>query len=96
MAGGVSGLGSALLKGEELIAEVYKGGILATAAQLEVEQPAIECERRIDVADFKRDVVEADGARFPVFRHGASDRPAHDARCVIGTSCRQGSGGAVR
>src|SRR5215471_2587502 len=69
----VGGLPASPLQGDELIPKVDERGILALAAQLEVEQPSVERERFVDVTDFERDVVYADGARFLVLRH---DRPS--------------------
>ena len=67
----VGRLGAALLKRKELIAQIDEGRGLAPAAQLEVEQAAVECERLIDVADLERDMVETEGARFLGFGHGS-------------------------
>src|SRR6266508_6140002 len=60
----VGGLAAALLQREELIAQIDEGRGLAPAAQLEVEQAAVERQRRVDIADLERDMVETDGARF--------------------------------
>ena len=54
----------ALLQREELIAKIDEGGVFALAAQLELEQAAVERQRLFDVADLERDVVETDGARL--------------------------------
>ena len=45
--------------------------VFALAAQLELEQTAVEGQRLLDVADLERNMVETDGARFPCFRHGS-------------------------
>ena len=44
-------LPAALLKGEELVAEINETSVSALAAQLEVEKPAIKCQCLIDIAD---------------------------------------------
>src|SRR6185436_15851313 len=49
-------LPAAVLQREELVAQIDEGRILALAAQLEVEQPAVEGQRLFDVADLERDV----------------------------------------
>src|SRR5581483_1203684 len=67
----ICGLPAALLQREELVAKIDEGHVLALAAQLELEQPAIECQRLFDAADFERDVIETDRARFSCFGHGA-------------------------
>jgi hypothetical protein len=64
-------LPAALLKGEELVAEIDESSIFALAVQLEVEQPAIKCQRLVDVADFDRNVIEADRAGLLCFGHGS-------------------------
>jgi len=48
----------------KLIAKIDEGHRLALATQLKVEDAAIESQRFLDIADFQRDVVEADGARL--------------------------------
>src|SRR5262249_52303405 len=50
-------LPAALLKGEELVAEINESSVFAPATQLEVEQPVIKCQRLIDIADFDRNVI---------------------------------------
>jgi hypothetical protein len=64
-------LPAALLKGEELVAEIDEGSVFALAAQLDVEQPTVEFQRLVDVADLDRNVIEADSARFLGFGHGS-------------------------
>jgi hypothetical protein len=54
-----------------LIAQIDKGRCLAPAAKLEVEQAAVERQRRIDIADLEGHMVETDGARFPCMGHGS-------------------------
>jgi len=49
---------AAFHQGQELIAHVDEGLPLAAAAQLEREDPGVEFQRRLDVADLERDVVE--------------------------------------
>src|SRR5262249_29430410 len=70
MAAIVGRLLAAFLEGDELVAQVDEGHGLALAAQLELEQPAVEGQRLLDVADLERHVVEADNARLFRFRHG--------------------------
>src|SRR5437660_1669310 len=62
---------SALLQREELVAQVDDRRGLALAAQLELEQTAVEGQRLLDIADLERDMVETDGACFACFRHGS-------------------------
>src|SRR3546814_1076531 len=57
----VGRLAAALLQREELVAEIDEGGGLAPAAQLEIEQAAIEGQRLVDIADLEGDMVETDG-----------------------------------
>jgi len=57
----VRGLLSSPLEGQELVAQVDEGHVLAFPAQLEREQPPVERQRFVDVADFERDVIETDG-----------------------------------
>jgi hypothetical protein len=64
-------LPAAFLKSQELVAEIDEGSILAPAAQLEIEQPAVKFQRLVDVADFDRHVIETDSARFLGFGHGS-------------------------
>ena len=55
----VGRLPASLGKGDELVADVDERHAAGAAAQLEVEDPAVELERRLDVAHFERDVVDA-------------------------------------
>ena len=64
MAAVIGRLLAALLQGDELIAEIDEGHVVALAAQFELEQPAPEGQRLLDVADLQRDMVEAHDARF--------------------------------
>ena len=66
----ITGLLAALLQGEELIAEIDEGRVLALAAQLELEQAPVEGQRLLDVAHLERDVVHADRAGFAGLGHG--------------------------
>ena len=70
MAAVVGALAASLLQREELVAQVDEGIGLAAAAERELEELAVEVECFVDVADFERDVVEADGAGFFVRWHG--------------------------
>ena len=65
----VRGLTTPLLQREELVTQVDERVRLASAAELESEQPAVEGQRLVDVAHFERDVVEADRAGFPCCGH---------------------------
>jgi hypothetical protein len=47
---------------DELIAQVDKGLTLAATAQGEFENATIKGKRLLDVADFERDVIDADEA----------------------------------
>ena len=60
----VRGLAAAFSEREELVAQVDERHVLALPAQLEIEQPAVERQRFLDVADLEGDVVETDGAGF--------------------------------
>jgi hypothetical protein len=71
MAAVVGRLPAALLQRNELVAQIDERRGLALAAQLELEQTAVEGQRLLDVADLERNMVETDGARFPCFRHGS-------------------------
>src|SRR5271156_6656549 len=62
-------LTASLLKREELVAKVDEGHMLAFAAKLEVKYPSVERQRFLDVAHFKRDVIETHDARSFGFRH---------------------------
>ena len=56
-----------LLESNELVAEIDEGHGVALAAQLEREEPAVERQRLIDVADLDRNVIDADKPRFLSF-----------------------------
>jgi hypothetical protein len=66
----VSRLSSAFLQCEALVAQVDEGRSAALATKLEVEQSTVESQSLFDIADFKRYVVETNGARFSCFSHG--------------------------
>ena len=51
-------------QGDELIAHVDERHAGAAPAQRELEQPPVERERLVDVADLERDVVDPDQTRF--------------------------------
>ena len=59
--------GLAVREGEELVAHVEEGHAGHAAAQLELEDAAVELDRFVHVADDERDVVDADHPR-----HGQS------------------------
>src|SRR6266540_1135598 len=67
----VGRLGAALLQRKELVAQIDERRGLALAAQLELEQAAVEGQRLLDIADLERDMVETQGARFSCLRHGS-------------------------
>ena len=75
MAAVVGRLRATLLQGQELVAEVDEGVAVAAAADLEVEQAAIERQGLVDVADLDGHVIEADGARLPRDGHGVRPPP---------------------
>ena len=67
---------------QELVAEVDEGRSFAAAAQREAEDFSEESQRLLDVADFKRDVIDADEAGeggdhglLPGFAGGAEPWP---------------------
>jgi hypothetical protein len=68
----IRGLCASRLQRGELVAEIDAGHRLALAAQLKVEDAAVERQRLLDIPDFQRYVVEADRARF----FGATIRPS--------------------
>ncbi len=70
MAALVSGLSTALLQGEKLIAQIDEGRSSALAPKFESEQSTVEGQSLFNIADFERDVVEANGACFSCFNHG--------------------------
>ena len=47
---------------QELVAEIQERHPWHASAELEGEQPAVEVERGVEVADLERDVVDADEA----------------------------------
>src|SRR5262245_16495189 len=56
MAAVVGRLLTALLQRQELVAQIDEGRGLALAAQLEIEQAAVEGERLLDIADLESDM----------------------------------------
>src|SRR6185369_5452630 len=72
MATVISGLFTAPLQRNELIAQVDEGHGIAFAPQLECEEAAVERQRLLDVADLERDMVEADDAGLLRSSHGIS------------------------
>src|SRR5262245_414639 len=58
-----------LLQREELIAKIDESRVLALAAQLELEEPAVKRQRLFDVADLEGDVIETDGPRLLCLGH---------------------------
>src|ERR1022692_67395 len=67
----VGGLCAALLERDELVSKIDERHVIAFASNLEMKQPAIENQRRFDVTDLQRDMIETDDTRF-CFRHGAA------------------------
>ncbi len=63
MAVGVGRLRAASGKSDELVADVDEGHLRPAAPQLQLEDPAEEGQRLLDVADLDRDVVDPDEAR---------------------------------
>src|SRR5262249_33392877 len=59
------------LQRQELVAQIDERHGLALAAQFELEQATVKCQRLLDIADLEGDMVETDGARFSWLRHGA-------------------------
>ena len=60
-------LPAALAQRQELVAEVDERHPRRPAAQLELEESAVEGQRLLDVADLERDVVDAD--QTPALAH---------------------------
>jgi len=58
----VGRLRTSLLQRDELIAEIDERHRLVLFPQLEIEQAAVENQRRFDVADLERDVIDSDVA----------------------------------
>jgi hypothetical protein len=59
-------LAAPLGHGEELVAHVEERHPAHAAAQLELEQAPVQIERRVEVADLQRHVVDPDqGAPWP-------------------------------
>ena len=57
----VGRLAAPLLQRDELVAEIDERIRIAPAPELEREEPAVESECLVDVADFERDVIESHG-----------------------------------
>ena len=77
----VGRLPASLLERHELIAQIHECRGVRPAAELEVEQSAIEGQGLVEVTDLDGDVIHTDGTCLPCFRHGSlSDRPV----CVAG------------
>ncbi len=78
----VAGLAARRREGDELIAGVEKGHLLADApTQLEIEQLAVEGKRLVDVADLEGDVVDADEPGLLAHEKAVSHRGA--ARGIV-------------
>jgi hypothetical protein len=60
----VGRLPASLRKREELVAHVDEGRPASAASQLELEDPAVEVERLLDVPDLECDVVDPDQSRL--------------------------------
>jgi hypothetical protein len=76
----IGGLFASRLQCDELVAKIDEGHRLTLATQLKVEDAAIECQRFLDIADFQRDMVEADGARLCDADH--SNLPLNSLRLI--------------
>ena len=63
MAGAVRTTRAALHEREELITDVDEGSAARATSQRELEEPAVEGERLLDVTDLECDVVDPDEAR---------------------------------
>jgi hypothetical protein len=70
----VGRLAPSLLEGDELVAHVHERHPRRPPAQGQVEDPAVEGERLVDVADLERHVVDAHQAG--ALGHGASQLSA--------------------
>jgi hypothetical protein len=66
----VARLSPAFHQRDELVADVDESGVAGAAAELDVEQLAVELERAIDVVDLESDVVDPDEARLHGVVHG--------------------------
>jgi hypothetical protein len=64
MAALVSGLSTALLQCEELVAQIDEGRSGALAPKFEVEQSTIERQSLFDITDLERYMIETNGTRF--------------------------------
>ena len=73
MAAVVRRLFAALLKGDELVAQLDEGHGLASAAQLEIEEASVERQRLVDVAHFQRHMNSS--PRHVPLRYQPSDTP---------------------
>ena len=58
----IGGLFASRLQRDELVAKIDEGHRPALATQLKVEDAAVECQRLLDIPDFQRYMVQADGA----------------------------------
>src|SRR5512132_4459406 len=67
----VSGLRTALLQREELVAQIDECRSLALTTKFEVEQATVERQGLFDVTDLESDMIETDGVRFLCFGHRA-------------------------
>jgi hypothetical protein len=82
-------LGAALGQGDELVPDVDEGHSRHMSAQLALEDPPVERERLLEVADLQGDVVEADepGALGHAFTLATGAMPArracHHARFAL-------------
>jgi len=59
------------LQRQELIAQIDEGRSGALAPKFKIEQSTIEDQSLVDIADFKRNVVETNGTRFSWSNHVA-------------------------
>src|SRR5712671_1432886 len=88
MATVVSGLGTALLQREELVAKVDESRSAALAPKFEIEQSTIESQGFFDIANLESDVIETNGSRFSWLRHGTLQRLAGDTSSMTGTNLK--------
>jgi hypothetical protein len=68
MAGAVPTTRAAGHERQELIADVDEGGAVRATTQRELEEPAVEGERLLDVSDLECDVIDADEPRHGKIR----------------------------
>src|SRR5215470_4241245 len=58
-----------LLEGNKLVTQIDEGHVVTLAAQLELEELTVKCQRLVDVAYLQRYMIEAHDARSRGFYH---------------------------